>query len=85
MADKLELKVAGLEVWRDKHAKAHEEILQKLEELHLFFKGNGSLTLIVEKTKFRFAGSVSLPKAMTGGATGVGGLVFLLGKAFGWW
>ena len=56
-----------------------------LNKLNLYLEGNGNITLSVRGRRFRFAGSFSMPNTMLSGGGIIGGLVFLIGKAFGGW
>lgn len=78
--------------WQDEHRQLHHDlnitlatISRDVIGLQQYLRGNGRVTVVVEKQRLRFAGSLSLKALGLFGTTATGGLVYLVGKAVGQW
>lgn len=92
MSHDWERRLAALEAHRDASLEVRREILAKLEtlaaevrSLKQFLSENGRLTIVFEKRRVKFAGSLPLPLVALGGPGGGAGIVWLVGRALGVW
>lgn len=81
-----------LESLHEEHGQRHAELTVAISDLRgdvvqlqQYLRGNGRVTVVVEKNRLRFAGSLSLKALGLFGTTSTGGVVYLVGKALGQW